>query len=386
MSSVDEEKSLYGSLTKVEYCTRCVVSNQRPRITFDEEGVCSACRYAERKRLRINWKEREQRLLELLDRHRSTDGKYDIIVPVSGGKDSAYVAHQLKHVYGMHPLTVTVPPLIYTDIGWQNFKNFIDSGFDNLMFSPNGKIYRRLCRLGFEHLGDPFEPFVYGVKAFPLQVAVNCRIPLIFYGENGEVEYGGDKKNEDSPTHDVYHDLHKHYFKGAGAERWVEYGLAREDLKPFVPPSIEQMQELGVQCHFFGYYKKWTPQENFYYSSEHTGFQPNPDGRSEGTYSKYASLDDKVDGLHYFMMFIKFGIGRATSDAAHEIRDGHLTREEAVALVQRFDGEFPSRYFKELLEFLELTEGEFQSIVDSYRLPHLWKRINGLWKLRYQVS
>lgn len=378
--------SIYGLPVHVKYCSRCVISNQRPRIEFNEQGVCSACEYAWRKHHEIDWAARERELVRLCDKHRSKDGSFDVIVPCSGGKDSAIVAHHLKHEYGMHPLTVTWAPHIYSDIGWKNFQAFIHSGFDNILGTPDGQVHRQLTHLAFEHLGDPFQPFIYGQKAFPLTIATRYRIPLVMYGENGEVEYGGDRKNENKPTHDVDEDMMKHYFSRMGPFEWVKYGVSREKLLTYTPPPLEEMNAVGVECHFYGYYRKWTPQENYYYAAEHTGFQANPDGRSEGTYSKYASLDDRIDGFHYWMAFIKFGLGRATSDAAHEIRDGHLTREEGITLVRRFDGEFPRKHFSEFLEYTQLTEERFWQIVDSYRSPHLWDRQNEEWKLRVQVS
>jgi N-acetyl sugar amidotransferase len=378
--------SIYGLPVEVKYCTRCVISNQRPRITFDEQGVCSACRYAERKHNQIDWKTRELQLVDLLDKHRRNDGTHDVIVPCSGGKDSAWVAHQLKYKYNMNPLTVTWAPHVYSEIGWQNLQNFIESGFDNVLGSANGRIHRQLTRLAFEHLGDPFQPFIYGQKAFPMRIATKFNIPLIMYGENGEVEYGGDSKNENNPQHDLSDDLIKHYFSGIGPMKWTEYAIPKEDLLVYMPPPLEEMQKTGVECHFMGYYRKWTPQENYYYAAEHTGFISNPDGRSEGTYSKYASLDDRLDGFHYYLAFIKFGIGRATSDAAHEIRDGHLTRDEGVALVRRFDGEFPKKHFHTFLNYTGLTEEKFEQVIDSFRSPHLWEKVDGEWKLRHKVS
>lgn len=377
--------SYYGLPQRVVYCTRCVVSNQRPRINFDQNGVCSACRFADQKKQGINWAAREQELAALCDRYRSKDGSFDVIVPCSGGKDSAFVAHTLKHRYGMHPLTVTWAPHLYTEIGWANFQRFVAAGFDNVLGHPNGKVHRQLTRLGFEHLGDPFQPFIYGQKAFPMQLAVRYQIPLIMYGENGEVEYGGDAKNADKPTHDLSNDLIKHYFSGLGPMHWEGFGILAADLRVYMPPTLEAMEAVGVQCHFMSYYHKWVPQENYYYAAEHTGLEANPFGRSEGTYSKYASLDDKLDGYHYYLGFIKFGIGRATSDAAHEIRDGHITREEGVALVKQYDGEFPKRYFQEFLEYTDLTEGHFWEIVDGFRSPHLWEKADGTWRLKYQV-
>ncbi len=380
----------------VFFCKKCVVSNQRPRITFDKNGVCSACDYAYEKHHVIDWKEREKMLLDLLAKHRSKDGNYDCIIPGSGGKDSAFVSYQLKYKYGMHPLTVTWAPHLYTDIGWKNYIAFKDSGFDNILVFANGKIHRKLSRLAFELWGDHFKVFGLGQKALAFHIAVRFKIPLVFYGESGEIEYGGSTKNKDKPYEDV-EDWSEFYYQGSSLDELIKAGLeigyfTEEEVKNesflfYWHPPIEELKRINAQMHWFSYYKKWVPQEHYYFAVEHTGFTANP-GRSEGTYSKYASLDDKTDGFHFYLGFIKFGIGRATSDAAHEIRDRHLKREEGVALVHRYDGEFPKKYYKEFLEYLNISEDEFWEVVDFYRSisPHLWKKENGEWKLLHRVS
>lgn len=369
----------------VKFCKRCTISNQRPRIVFDEHGVCSACRYAEYKS-RINWQVREDELIDLLKRFKRSDGGYEVLVPSSGGKDSAYVAHELKYKYGMNVLTVTWSPNLYTDIGFQNWQSMIQvGGLDNILRTPNGIIHRKLTRLFFDLLGDPFQPFIYGQTNFPMQIAVQYGIPLIMYGENGEVEYGGDMKNALSPTRDYKSDHVKHYFSGIAPEEIIKYGIAASEIKPYIPPTFDELDKLKCEIHFYGYYKKWVPQENYYYCIEHTGFKPN-DVRSEGTYSKYASLDDKLDGFHYYLSYIKFGLGRATSDSAHEIRDGHITREEGVKLVEKFDGEFPGKYFNIFLKYCDISEDYFWEVIDSWRPPHLWSKVNGQWKLLYKIS
>lgn len=389
------EKQLANQPKKVQYCTRCVVSNQRPRITFDESGVCSACQYAYRKHHRIDWKKREEELYALCDKYRSKDGSFDVVVPGSGGKDSAYTAHLLKNKYGMHPLVVTWAPFIYTDIGWKNFQDFVKSGFTVLNCFPDGVLHRKLAKVAFELKGDAWEPFAFGQKAYAFHIALKWKIPLIFYGENGEVEYGGSMQNADKPFESVT-DWEKLYYKGAGVDTLIkageEMGIFTEaeakdsSFAMYRPPKLEDVEKLGAQMHWLSYYQKWVPQENFYYAQKHTGFTANEDGRSEGTYSKYASLDDKTDGFHFYLAFMKFGIGRCTSDAAHEIRDGHITREEGVSLVRRFDGEFPKKYFPEFLEYLGITDAHFWEVIDSYRAPHLWEKVNGEWKLKYQVK
>jgi len=379
--------------SEVKFCRKCVVSNQRPRIVFDEHGICSACRFAEYKHKSIDWSARELELEKLLDKHRRSDGNYDIVVPGSGGKDSGFVAHQLKTKWGMNPLTVTWAPFLYTDIGRKNFHNFIDSGFDNLLATPNGGLHRKLSKLAFQALGDPWQPFTYGQASYAFHIALKFGISLVFFGENGEAEYGGDV-NTINKSGMPLEDWRINYFKGADLDELVKIGIehnyfsekdARNNFHFYRPPSIEDMKKANCEFHWYSYYTKWVPQENYYYCKEHTGFEANPDGRSEGTYSKYASLDDKLDGFHYYLAYLKYGICRTTSDAAHEIRDGHITRVEGVSLVKRYDGEFPKKYFPDFLEYIDITEEQFWNYADAWRQPHIWEKINNKWKLKHAV-
>ena len=243
-------------------------------------------------------------------------------------------------------------------------------------------------------MGDAWVPFGFGQKAFAMHMALKFKIPLVFYGENGEVEYGGSLENADRPDEPVEH-WKKHHFKGTEVDDLVKAGIKmgiltkseieEKTLKMYKPPPFAELKKAGVRMYWFSYFKKWVPQENFYYSQKHTGFIANEEGRSEGTYSKYASLDDKTDGFHFYLAYIKFGIARATSDAAHEIRDEHITRDEGVVLVKRYDGEFPAKYFGDFLEYLDISEKHFWEIVDMWRMPHIWKKIKGKWKLRHTV-
>jgi len=382
---------------KVEWCKICTMSNQRPRIKFDK-GICSACKNLNYKNKQVDWTLREKELIELLKSHRRNDGSWDVIVPSSGGKDSGYVAHTLKYKYNMNPLLITWSPLRYTNIGFENFTGLNDSGLVNLKCSQNGLINRKLARLCFEEFGDAFHAFVLGQVYFPMHMAIKFNIKLIFYGENGELEYAGDPGQVDKPYNDFLTNEAwlNGYLKGTSLNDLLNYAkktkdyikdmdINSPDLNFYNPPPVESMKELGISRHYyFSYYKKWIPQENFYYCADNTNFKPNPE-RTEGTYSKYASIDDKFDGMHYYMRYIKFGLGRCVEDAAHEIRDGHITREEAIGLIKQFEGEFPKKYFKEFLEYLQIKEDYFWEIVDSWRLKHLWKKKSGTWQLRKPV-
>jgi N-acetyl sugar amidotransferase len=397
-------ETYYGLPHEVKFCTKCVMSNQRPTSTvefkhtkdskkttmnFDEEGVCDACRTSETKEV-INWEKREQELLELLDKHRSKDGSYDCLVPGSGGKDSAFQAHVLKHKYGMHPLTCTWPPILYTDYGYKNFKNWIDSGIDNISFNRNGKTMKLLTKLSIENLFHPFQTFILGQKNLAPKIASKYGLSLIFYGEN-EAEYGNPIADNSTSLRDKsyysYKNLDEIFLGGVSiGELKEKYDVQVNDLLSFLPADAKELEKSNIQVHYLGYYLRWTPQEVYYYAVENTGFHARP-FRTQGTYSKYNSIDDKIDDLHYYTTFIKFGIGRATYDAAQEIRNKHLTREDGVALVKKFDGEFPDRYFNEIMEYLEIDPDYFRNeLADKFRSPHLWgKNDNGIWQLRHNV-
>lgn len=395
----------YGLPTRVQFCKRCVISNQRPSsviefknqpshrkptIEFDDEGVCSACRYAERKDHGIDWEARRRQLEELCDKYRSRTGAYDCIVPGSGGKDSAYTSHILKTRFGMNPLTVTWAPHWYTDIGWRNFQSWIHSGFDNVLVTPNGAVHRLLTKLAFLNLCHPFQPFIIGQRLVGPRMAGLMKVPLIFYGEN-QAEYGNNVDDNDRPTMDLSFfmqepNLDELFIGGAAARDIIKNdGLHASDFNLYLPVEPKLLKDIDAQVHYLGYYLKWDPQENYYYAIENTGFESNPE-RTEGSYSKYSSIDDRIDPLHYYTTFIKFGIGRATYDAAQEIRNHKITREEGVALVRRYDAEFPRKYYYDFLKYIDIDESTFQKVIDDARSPHLWMRKESEWLLRHVVS
>lgn len=389
----------------VVFCKTCVMSNNRPAsiiefqhtpdrkdskyLKINEDGECDACKHSKIKN-EIEWKIREEELLRLLDKHRRPDGRHDCIVPGSGGKDSAYQSHILKTKYGMNPLTITWPPAMYTDYGYRNFINWLNvGGFDNITYRPNGDIFKRLTKLSIENLLHPFQTFILGQKNLAPKLAKNFGIDLIFYGEN-EAEYGNPiADNSNSLRKSSYFtlkDLNKVYLSGIRLDRLIsEYNFKYSDLETYLPMNANEYDKTNIQVHYLGYYLKWTPQEVYYYATENTGFQSRP-YRTQGTYSKYNSIDDKIDDLHYYTTYIKFGIGRATYDASQEIRNNHITREEACSLVKQFDGEFPDRYFKEILEYFDINEEKFFKNIDNFRPPHIWKKSNGVWKLKHTVN
>lgn len=417
--STDDLKAFYGLPNDIRFCSRCCYSNQKPNsereynhtseskkptVEFDENGVCAACRLAEQKK-EIDWEMREKELQEICNKYRKNDGSYDCLVPGSGGKDSFYAAHKLKYKYGMTPLTVTWAPHIYTSWGWNNFQSWVHSGFDNYLFTPNGVIHRFLTRVALERLFHPFQPFILGQMYYPPKLAAMLGIPLVFYGEN-PAEYGNKLKGEESKRKEkdyfsLTNEIEPHISGCSKTELIEQFGLKEVDLKPYLPISADELSDKKIDVQYLGYYLPWHPQNCFYYAMEHGGFKPAPE-RTAGTYSKYSSIDDKIDDLHYYTTFIKFGIGRATYDASQEVRNGDITRDEAVALIKRYDGEYSERFEKENFEYLsingsnhphlsqlfeqpELDHDYFTKLTNKFRSPHLWKVENGNWRLREQV-
>lgn len=398
-----EATGRYGLPLDVKFCSDCVISNQRPSSTreflataadlkstigFDGDGVCDACRYKDVKDADIDWDVREQQLIALAGKATKSHG-YDVVVPGSGGKDSAFTAHVLKYKYGMNPLTVTWAPHLYTDIGWKNFQNWMHvGGLDNMLFTPNGRLHRHLTKLAFDNLLHPFQPFIVGQRIIGPLIAKRFGIPLVMYGEN-QAEYGNDASENFVPTMD------KSFFTKQSVSD-IRLGgetiknivgstdFSLDDFSPYIAPDSSELEASGIEVHYLGYYLKWDPQECFYYAADNTGFSPNSE-RTQGSYSKYSSIDDKIDPYHYYTTLAKFGLGRASYDAAQEIRNGKITRDEGVALVQKFDEEFPDRFLPEFLDYISHTEDSFHDTVDSFRSPHLWEKKGGAWVLKYAV-
>jgi N-acetyl sugar amidotransferase len=304
----------------------------------------------------------------------------------------------------MNPLTVTWAPHLYTDWGWQNFQAWMHAGYDNLLMTPNGRVHRLLTRLATEKLLHPFQPFMMGQFYFPVRMAARFNIKLVFFGES---EDGQPKSETVLPGRSINYystrDQKNIFLGGVAYKDLIEhFGLRDVDLHPYTPIHPDELQDSGCEFHWLGYYVKWHPLGNYYYCYENMGFKPAPE-RNAGSYNKYIGIDDKIDDFNYYTTHIKFGMGRATYDAVHEVRAGDITREEALTLVRKYDGEFPERFFEDFLRYISLPPEEFpvaskmferpimdreyfHTLCDNARSPHLWMWNKGEWRLRHPVS
>ena len=396
-----KNKPLFGLPSEVKFCKSCVISNQRPNSTvemkndnkkketiqFDSKGVCSACNYNKEKKMDVDWKSREEKLFELLEPYRSSNGDYDVLVPSSGGKDSSFTAHILKYKYKMNPLTITWAPNMFTRAGWNNFNSLArEGGIDSILYTPNGQLHSYLTRLAFLNICHPFQPFIHGQKIIGPKIASKYGIKLVMYGEN-QAEYGNPLEQNSNPFMDMnffsIDDPLDIMFGGVSIKEIIKStDFNFSDFNAYIPPDKKEILNKNIKVSYLGYFEKWDPQETYYYSVDNTGFKPAYE-RSIGTYSRYTEIDDKIVPFHFYTTFIKFGIGRATYDAAQEIRNEKITRDEGIRLVKKFDHEFPERYFNDFLEYINIDEKLFFETIDRFRSPHIWEKINNKWNLKY---
>tara|TARA_B100000989_G_scaffold298360_1_gene287277 strand:+ start:97 stop:1308 length:1212 start_codon:yes stop_codon:yes gene_type:complete len=394
-------KAYYGLPERVIFCKKSLISNQRPNSSIEfltnksskkktigfKNGISDSWRYSRVKK-KIDFKKRNKQLIQLLDKHRGKYGEFDCIVPGSGGKDSCYASHMLKYKYGMNPLTVTWPPILYTDYGYKNFKNWLSYGkFENISAKRDENTMKYLTKKSIENLFHPFQTFILGQKNFAAKMALKYKIPLVFFGEN-EAEHGNPLADNFKSLRDksyyTYKNIDKVYLGGVKFKELLKK-FNKKYLEDFLPASDVELEKFPIQVHYLGYYLNWVPQETYYYSVDNCGFRPRP-FRTTGTYSKYNSIDDKIDDLHYYTTFIKFGIGRATYDVSQEIRNDHLNLLEGKKLIKKYDGEFPNVYIDEILKYLGISRGKFMRLQDSFKSPHLWKKKSNKWYLRYTVN
>lgn len=366
---------------QVRFCTRCLMPDTRPRVHFDEAGVCNACLNSDEKET-IDWSARREEFLEYVERFRSKDQLYDCVVPWSGGKDSSAIAHKLKFEFGLNPLLVTFSPLLPNEVGEQNREEMVKLGFDHLMVRPNQKVSRRLANRFFVERGNPKVHWDAGINAVPVQVAVKYKIPLIFYAEHGESEYGGRVLSEEHRKVRDFTEVLEHQI-GDDPLNWMDEEIEERDLAPYLYPNLGEVEEVGVKALYFAYFFRWSMLENYQYIQDKFEFQTAVGGRTDGTFTNFDSLDDKIDNLYYYMQFVKFGFGRATRDACRMIQNNQMTREEGLKLVRDYDAEFPKTFFHENLDYLGLDEPEFHRLVDLHRNSEIWAADGNAWKLRY---
>ena len=341
--------------------------NTKPDLFFDDRGICDACQSVELK-VAVDWNARRKEFEKLIEKFRNKNGtNYDCIIPVSGGKDSHFQTYVVKKVYGLNPLLVTFEATKRNALGRKNLDNIKKAfGVDLLVFEKNPIVYKKLCLEAFRRVGDHEWPNHLGIFTFPVRVAVKFNIPLIIWGENSQLEYGGPK------TAIMKKALNKRWleeFGGLLGQRVDDMigvdGITKQDLISYTYPSETELKRVGILGIFLGYYFKWDARSQVELVKKY-GFSVKEDGPVEGTYTNYENLDDNLIAIHDYLKFVKFGFGRATDHACLDIRNGRIDRREAVRLVKKYDGKFPKKAIKEFLEYFGMNRNEFNRIVNLF--------------------
>lgn len=371
----------------MRYCARCIYpENARPTIIFDEEGVCSGCRYHEsRATLEIDWSERTRMFEALIDEARrearARGLSHECIVPVSGGKDSHFQVWLLKEKYGLNPLLVKFNHAFNAPSGLRNLENLVvRSGCDLVRYTAGVDSVRRISRLMLEKVGDLTWHYHAGIRTFPFQVAVHYNIPFIVWGEHGYAELTGLVSLEDFVEFTRWtrkeHDMRgyePHDLIGQG-------GVTEKDIAPYVYPSDEAIERVGVRGLYLSNFFPWGAKEQAELMAREWNFSPIAYKRDR-TFNLYAKIDDHANDVHDYLKYLKFGYGRATDDASTEIRHGRMTREEALEMVREYDATEPSSlaYY---CDFLGITTAGFYALVDDKRDARIWERASdGQWRV-----
>ena len=373
--------------TKVFWCKHCLNMSTRPRIEFDIRGWCNACVWTEEKKT-LNWKLREEELIRTLEKFRSKDGGFDCIVPCSGGKDGSFVAYNLKHRYGMNPLAITIRPALSLKLGDKNLYNFIQSGYNHIHISPNPKVIQILNKYGFIEKGFPYYGWLIAIHTAVIRTAFNFNVPLLFYGEDGEVEYGGSIENKNRSMYDINY-MKRVYLEG-GYEKVLEDAVndgivSENDLYFFRFPKNEEVQKKNLSFTHWSYYENWDPYTNYLIAKEHCGLEEQNDTNS-GTFTNFAQNDQALYSLHAYLMYLKFGFGRATQDAGIEVRRGSMSREQAINLVKLYDNQYPEHFIDIYLDYYQMTQKEFDDILEKWVNKKLFKKINNRWEPIFEVG
>ena len=366
---------------EVFWCSNCLNMSTRPRISFDERGWCNACVWMEEKKT-LDWSVREKELKQLLTKAQSKTCGYNCIVPVSGGKDGSYVAYQLKHKYGINPLTVTIRPELEIELGATNLKAFINSGFDHIHIAPNADVIRKLNKYGFIEKGFPYYGWLIAIHTAVLRVACNFGINLIFYGEDGEVEYGGSIETKNVSTYDSLYQRRIYLEDGYDT---VLKKIDADDSKLYFFRYPEESELKKIKLTHWSYYDPWDSYRNYVVAKEHCGLIEK-EFTNTGTFTNFAQNDQAFYAIHTYMMYLKFGFGRATQDAGIEIRRGSMDREQALNLVRLYDNSYPEEFLHTYLDYYQMTKDEFDTTLDKWVNKDIFEKVNERWTPKFVVG
>lgn len=368
----------------MKYCKKCVMPSTRPGISFDEEGICSACQAYE-KRQTVDWQKRWEEFENICNKYRGMNGEgYDCAIAVSGGKDSHYQVHLMKNVMHMNPILFSVEDNFpMTEAGKHNLKNISEEfGCNIISIKPNICVQKKLMRYMFEKYGKPTWYIDRLIYTYPLIMALKWNTPLLVYGENVSYEYGGSSAKE---TYSAKEQLSNGVATGIDEEELVENaGIALQDLLLTRAPRKEELDKLDPI--YISYFVPWNSFENYELAKRHGFHDLTHEWRRTHHVENFDQIDSRAYLVHSWMKYPKFGHASATDYAARMVRYGIISRDEAKMLVKEHDDKLDPLCVRDFCEFCGYTETEFWNIIDrQYNKELFEKGKNGKWVLKNPV-
>ena len=354
----------------------------RPRIEFDKKGWCNACNWVDEKK-KINWKKKLQEFKKLVKQTKQNP-VYDCIVPCSGGKDGTYVSNRIKSL-GYNPLMVTVRPHLETKVGKKNLYNFLETNnVAHFHVTIPYEVMRRFNKLGLIYKGSPYYGWLIGMHTGVIRLALDMNIGLIIYGEDGELEYGGTTKNKNKTSYSLEY-IKNEMIEGDYSKILKKSGFNFEQSYLLRFPTDKEMKKKMLKFTHWSYFENWDPYRNYMFSKKKSNLQEEKNSNI-GTFTNFAQNDQSLFALHMYLMYLKFGFGRATQDAGIEIRRGAMTRSQAINLVKLYDYQYPSNFLKDYLKYYQMREKDFVKAIDKWVNKQLFVKTKNGWEPRFQIK
>ncbi len=361
---------------QIKWCKKCVLPNTRPNLFIDESGICNACKNHSSKSI-INWESRQEEFSKICEYAKNNSKGYDCLIPVSGGKDSTWQTAKCVEM-GLRPLALTWRPPGRTSIGQRNLDNLISLGVDHIDYTIDKRVEAKFMLKSFKKFGSTALPMHLALFNIPLSLATKFNIPLIIWGENSAFEYGNKDKDDIGFTLDS--DWVKTYgvTHGTTAFDWIDHDLSEKELIPYFGPSEKEINEFKVKAIFMGSYFSWDPEMTKNLAIKN-GFEVATQGARTGLYD-FADIDDEFISIHHWIKWYKFGFTRLFDNLSLEIRNGRISRDDALKKIIEIGDQTPRSDIKSFCKFASISEETLYGLAEDFRNKSIWKKKkDGTW-------
>ena len=360
----------------MKYCQRCILPDTRPGLEIGPDGICSACASHARVKTAVDWEQRRGAFEAVVANAQRRSHGYDCVIPVSGGKDSTWQVVKCLE-YGLNPLAVTWKTPARTEVGARNLRNLVNLGVDHIDYQVNPQVERKFMLQALERYGSTAIPMHLALFNIPLKIAVRFDIPLVVWGENSAFEYSGTGEESRGFRLDGRWLWKYGVTHGTTARDWVGAELTEKELTPYFGPTDDELDAKGVLAVFLGYYFPWDPATSLEVARAH-GFETRREGAKTGYYD-YADIDDDFISIHHFLKWHKFGFTRTYDNLALEIRNGRMTRDQAIHILRERGDETPHEDIEKFCTFTGISRERFEAIAEKFRNRDIWSRRGDTW-------